>query len=1038
MFGVPIALISLVDEGRQWLKSHFGLDAEQTARDIAFCAHAIHHDEILVVPDASEDPRFDGDPLVAGGSQIRFYAGVPLIDPDGFALGTLCLIDTRPRPEMTVEALAPLTDLADMVVDQLEARLAAGTAVVAVEANLIDRRQFEADERQLRLFIEFAPAAIAMFDTEMRYIAASRRWITDYRLTDQNIIGRSHYEMFPEIAQQWKDDHARALAGEVLRREEDPFERAGGADDRVRWELRPWRDAGGSIGGIIMFAELVTEEMRALIALEENQQFLNAVLESIQDGIVVCDATGQLKMLNDASRQIHGVAETPPSQEAQPPAEGLAAHYGLYMSDGETLMTPTDVPLLRALNGEWLRNEEIVVAPQNGTPRRVLASGRPMLAKDGRKLGAVVSMQDITEREHDRRRLEENERRYRDLYNNTPVMLHSIDSSGRLISVSDFWLDKLGYSRDEVIGRKSTDFLTEESKRFAVEVVLPSFMRTGQCKEVEYQFVRKTGDVVDVLMSAIAEHAPDGSIERSLAVMTDVTRRKKAERALVQSERRFRGAFETAIHGIALVAPDGKWLAVNEALCKLVGYSEDELLNIDFQSITHPEDLDTSLENVRRALAGETDSFQLEKRYLHKSGHVLWVLLSLSLVRAQDGSPIHFVSQIVDLTERRRTEEQLRQSQKLEAVGHLTGGLAHDFNNLLAAVMGNLQLVERALVDDEKSKRRLRAALDATKRGADLTRRLLAFSRRQALEPKTIDANELVLAMDELLARTLGEAVELETRRSDEISLCQADPSQLESALLNLAINARDAMGDGGKLTIETANVTLDDGYAAQHNDVTPGDYVLVAVSDTGTGIAKDQLDKVLQPFFTTKMAGKGTGLGLSMVYGFVKQTGGHMKIYSEEGYGTTVKMYLPKDPESAATPIGFRVDKPELIGGRETILVVEDDPAVRQTAVDLLADLGYRVLAAENAPAALRLLRVDSGIDLLFSDIVMPGGMTGVDLAAHMRIMRPELKILHTTGYAEVAAGRNGSARLSGDLISKPYCREDLARKVREVLDAN
>ena len=1031
LFQVPVALISLLDEGRQWFKSRCGLDIEQTDRDLAFCGHAILQDGILVVPDATDDPRFRGNRLVTDGPRIRFYAGVPLINPDGFALGTLCLIDTRPRPELTVEALAPLRDLAAMVVDQLEIRLAAGDALADVEARASERRRFEATERQLRLFIEFAPAAIAMFDADMRYLAASRRWITDYRLTDRNIIGLSHYDVFPEIPDRWKADHARALAGEVLSCEEDPFDRADGTTDWVRWELRPWRNAGGTIGGIIMFTELVTEKKRALIDLEESRQFLNAVLENIQDGIVVCDAEGRLNLFNRATRELHGLPEKPVRPEA------LAEHYDLYLADGTTRMTPADIPLLRALNGERVRDVEMVVAPKTGTPRRLLASGQAMFAQDGRKLGAVVSMHDITERARAVRRLAESERRYRDLYNNTPVMLHSIDKEGRLISVSDYWLDQLGYSRDEVIGRKSTDFLTEESRRYATDVVLPAFMRSGSCRDVEYQFIRKNGAVLDLLVSAITEHAADGSVERSLAVLTDVTRRKQAERALVQSEQRFRGAFQTATHGIALVAPDGRWLAVNDALCRMVGYSDAELLRIDFQTITHPDDLDADLDHVRQVLAGEVRSYQMEKRYIHKDGQTIWILQSVSLVRAPDGSPIHFVSQIVDLTERRRAEEQLRQAQKLEAVGQLTGGLAHDFNNLLAAVMGNLQLVERSLGDDEKSKRRVRAALDATRRGADLTRRLLAFSRRQALEPKTLDVNELVIGMDKLLSRTLGEAVELQTRCVDDVWLCTADPSQLESAVLNLAINARDAMPDGGKLTIETANASLDRDYTARHDEVTPGDYVLVAVSDTGVGIPEPLLDRVLQPFFTTKPPGKGTGLGLSMVFGFVKQTGGHMKIYSEESYGTTVKMYLPRDCVSAASPIRTQVEEVAPVGGHETILVVEDDPAVRQTAVDLLADLGYRVLTAENAPAALRLLDAHDDISLLFSDVVMPGGMNGLDLAARVRLEHPDLRILHTTGYAEFAASRNGHAQLSGDLISKPYRREDLARKIREVLDA-
>ena len=1030
MFGVPMVAISLIDEQRQWFKSRCGLDAEQTDRDVAFCAHAILQDDVFIVPDATLDPRFNGNPLVTGGPNIRFYAGAPLITPDGFALGTLCLIDSRPRPAPTAEELASHSDLAAMVMDQLEVRRSAVNAAIDTKARSKAQRQHEATERQLRLFIDHAQSAVAVFDTEMRYIAASRRWITDYRLTGQDLIGRSQYEVFPEIPQRWKDLHAKALAGEVVTCEEDRLDRSDGTTDWMRWELRPWFFDDGSIGGIMILTEMITEKLRTLVELEKSRQFLNAVLENVEEGIIVCDAEGQLALSNRALQECFGLPQRPQSLEE------IADFCSRYQPDGQTPIADDDIPLLRALRGEEVRDVEMVVAPKNGTPRQVLACGKEMLDQEGRKIGAVVSMRDVTERARTRRQLEENERRYRNLYNNTPVMLHSSDGKDRLISVSDYWLTHLGYSRDEVIGRRSVDFLTEESRRYATEEVLPIFMQTGRCDDVEYQFVKRNGEVIDVRLSAIADRAPDGHIERSLAVLTDVTRRNRAERALVQSEQQFRGAFETSPYGIALVAPDGRFLAVNRAFCKLLGYAADELLEVSFKAVTHPDDLASSAESIRQVLAGDIRWFQLEKRYVHKDGHTVWALLSVSLVRAADGSPIHFVAQIADITERRRTEEQLRQSQKLEAVGKLTGGLAHDFNNLLAVVLGNLQLIERSVGDNEKAKRRIRAALDATERGAELTKRLLAFSRRQALEPKTIDANELVIGMHKILSRTLGEAIELESRCAERPWLCRVDPSQLEASVLNLAINGRDAMPDGGMLTIETANVTLDDAYAERHAEVAPGDYVLVAVSDTGVGIPQHLIDSVIQPFFTTKEAGKGTGLGLSMVYGFVKQSGGHIKIHSDEGRGTTVKMYIPRDHADVAGPLHANEGDAALVGGHETILLVEDDAAVRDVAVALLSDLGYRVLEAENAWSALGVLKDNEDIDLLFSDVVMPGGMNGFELAARVWSEHPDMKILHASGYAEPVAGRTDHAGVCGELLGKPYRKEVLARRVREVLD--
>jgi signal transduction histidine kinase len=451
-----------------------------------------------------------------------------------------------------------------------------------------------------------------------------------------------------------------------------------------------------------------------------------------------------------------------------------------------------------------------------------------------------------------------------------------------------------------------------------------------------------------------------------------------------------------------------------------------------FVPMVHSDDRQPLLDALNRAVEDQA-SFEREFRVTRPSGdeRVCWA--EGRYEHAEGASTLHGICQ--DITERRATEQQLRQAQKMEAVGQLTGGIAHDFNNLLTVVLGNLQLLERTLRADERNHRRIRTAIEAVERGAELTRRLLAFSRRQRLEPKVVDANALLSGMDDLLHRALGEEVELEVARAGDLWLTKADQSQLETAILNLAINARDAMPGGGKLTVETANTHLDSEYASLHVEVTPGEYVLVAVSDTGTGIPKDVIDKVFQPFFTTKEPGKGTGLGLSMVHGFVKQSGGHIKVYSEPGCGTTVKIYLPREKVSALEDSGPTLEAVALASGQETILVVEDDAKVREIAVSLLRELGYRVLEAVDGPSALAVIEGEEAIDLLFSDIIMSGGMNGLELAQRARRRRPDLKVLHTSGYAEAAVAR-GSGLAADCLIGKPYRKEDLARKVRHALD--
>jgi CheY-like chemotaxis protein len=395
-----------------------------------------------------------------------------------------------------------------------------------------------------------------------------------------------------------------------------------------------------------------------------------------------------------------------------------------------------------------------------------------------------------------------------------------------------------------------------------------------------------------------------------------------------------------------------------------------------------------------------------------------------------------------EIEKRAQAEESLRQSQKMEAIGHLTGGVAHDFNNLLTVIGGGVETVQRLLAarpdiaENPKIKRALGMIAQGAERAATLTHRLLAFARRQTLDPKPLDANKLVAVMSELLRRTLGESVALETVLAGGLWRTIADTNQLENVLLNLAVNARDAMPQGGKLTIETANTFLDEAYAAEHDDVGPGQYVMIAVSDTGIGMDRQTQDRVFEPFFTTKDAGHGTGLGLSQVYGFIKQSNGHVKLYSEPGQGTAVKLYLPRLMADEPDEVVDKVHQTVVHGRGETILVVEDEPAVREYSASSLRELGYRVLAAGDGKAALRLLARDEAIALLFTDVGLPGGMTGRQLVEAARARRPKLKVVYTTGYARNAIVHGGVLDPGTEMLPKPFSLAALAAKIRAVLD--
>ncbi|MBW3560339.1 MAG: PAS domain S-box protein [Proteobacteria bacterium] len=538
--------------------------------------------------------------------------------------------------------------------------------------------------------------------------------------------------------------------------------------------------------------------------------------------------------------------------------------------------------------------------------------------------------------------------------------------------------------------------------------------------------------------------------ERFAVSFLDVTDRRRAETAAQEVHARLTREFEERTaerdrlwrnsQDLLLIARfDAKIVAVNPAWTKVLGWSEAELVGASFVDFVHPEDLEATMAEAAGLSAEGRTTMQFQNRYRRKDGGWVW----LSWAVSSHSDLFHAVARDVTAEKQAAVElelaqEQLRQSQKMEAIGHLTGGIAHDFNNMLAVVIGSLDLLGRRLEgEDARIRRYVDSAMDGARRAALLTQRLLAFSRQQPLRPEMVDPNKLVAGMSDLLRHSLGADIRLETVLAGGLWRTSADANQLENVLLNLAVNARDAMPGGGRLTIETQNAHLDERYAAAHSGVFAGQYVLIAVSDTGTGMSEDVIAKAFDPFFTTKDVGKGTGLGLSQVYGFLRQTGGHVKIYSEPGQGTTVKVYLPRLSGSAGEEAPD-VDAAELALGvqQDVVLVVEDDAAVRQITSDALSELGYRVLEADGAAAGLRSLDAHPEVALLFTDVVMPD-VNGRQLADEARRRRPDLKVLFTTGYTRNAVVHNGVLDQGVELIGKPFTVEELAAKVRSILDS-
>ncbi len=512
-------------------------------------------------------------------------------------------------------------------------------------------------------------------------------------------------------------------------------------------------------------------------------------------------------------------------------------------------------------------------------------------------------------------------------------------------------------------------------------------------------------------------------------------RRCAAEEELKESEGRYRAIFETAVDAIIVSNQHGIIEEFSKAAERMTGYLAAEVTGRNMRVLLPA--------NLRQEHDRYTARYLWTVRELEvcrKDGTLFPAHLSIAEWWA--GGHRHFTGILRDLTvqrqeqlERTKLEAQLHQAQKMEAIGNLTGGMAHDFNNMLGVIIGNIDLLRDLRKDDADVDELTREALDAAFRGADLTRRLLAFARRQPLRPQRVDANELVSGITRLLSRTLGEDIEISLDLSAELWPIVVDPAQLEASLTNLATNARDAMPNGGRLMVVTSNRYLDVDYAAQHSEVVPGAYVVIEVSDTGSGMTQEVISRIFEPFFSTKGRDKGTGLGLSMVFGFIKQSGGHISVYSEPGIGTTFRLFLPRMTEDVST-VEVSSAVPLVHGRGETVLVVEDNAALRRVVMRQLGELGYRVLDAENAAEGLQVMEKES-IDLLLTDVVMPGGTDGRELARRARQRWPSLKVVFTSGFSEARLNGNASPPLScTPLLNKPYRKEELASAAREALD--
>jgi PAS domain S-box-containing protein len=615
---------------------------------------------------------------------------------------------------------------------------------------------------------------------------------------------------------------------------------------------------------------------------------------------------------------------------------------------------------------------------------------------------------------------------------NVPVMIMVREAAGekRFVLVNRAWEYFYSRKRGDVIGRSIEDVLprqligriTEEDRRLLI---------TRRLTNDEQAILTPEHGIRHTVVNRIVVAGDDGNPRYFVSVMDDVTDRREAKEQLLESNDTLQAIINASPVAIISVEPSGKVHIWNQAAETIFGYSPAEAIGRQIVDlIVAPHQRASFKELSGTTLSGKGSRGVIQER-MRKDGTFIDVKIAIAPIFAADGTVRASVVAFEDISKAKLLEDQLRQAQKMEAIGQLTGGLAHDFNNLLAIVIGNLDLLRGSVEDDTDANEILDEALQASLQGAELNRRLLAFARRQPLQPKHVNLSELIADTVKLLSRTLGAQVTINVAMEPDLWPLLIDPVQLESALTNLAVNARDAMPDGGRLIIGARNTSVDQELADVHTGLAVGDYVMVEVSDTGTGMPKEVIARVFEPFFTTKGKERGTGLGLSMVFGFVKQSGGYVQIYSEVGIGTTLRVYLPRATIDAIEAPSIAAECSP--GGNERVLAVEDNERLRVLLVKQLKDLGYRVCEAGDAKAALELIGREPDIDLLLTDIILPGGKNGRELATEAAALRPDLKVLFTSGFPEEAFGKNGALPFGAALLSKPYRRDELARRLRE-----
>ena len=852
------------------------------------------------------------------------------------------------------------------------------------------------------------------------------------------VLGMPAREAWPEVADFNGDVIETCLAGDTLSFRDQPFMLNRSTQPEEVFLDLDYSPVLTDQGEAVAVLAIVTETTAKVLAqrrVESERERLGTMFEQAPGFMAVLRGPAHIfDLANPAYMELVGHREVlgKSVREALPDVEGQ----GFFQILDQVYRTG------EAFLGHALA-ATLQHAPGAAVERRYIdVLYHPLRDAFGAVAGIFVQGGDVTERVKAEEAVKQRESQFKVFAQAMPNQVWAAGPDGLLDWINAKTLEFSGLTEQDLLGNGWTSIVHPDDLAIAGEKWAHA-RATATNYQTEFRLRRADGIYRWHLARAVPLRE-DGRVSRWVGTNTDIEDQRATSDALARlnetleqqvaertAERDSVWRLSTDVMLVADLA--GTIVSVNPAWTRLLGWSQAELIGTSFMDLVHPDDREATLDELDELGRGAT-TFRFENRYRCKDGRycvLMWTAVPEKGLIHGIGRDMTSDREAADAL--RRTEAALYQAQKMESVGQLTGGVAHDFNNVLQIIAGNLQLLRKSTGADEAAQRRLNGALDGVRRGAKLASQLLAFARKQPLSPVVLNVGRLLRDLDDMFRRALGEAIELETVVAGGVWNVLADSSFLENALLNLAINARDAMKGHGRLTIEAGNASLDDNYALSHSEVTPGQYVMIAVSDTGCGMTEDVVLKVFEPFFTTKPDGHGTGLGLSMVYGFVKQTGGHIKIYSEVGHGTTVKIYLPRSTEleHAVEPLAL-IDN---AGGSETILVVEDDQQVRETVVDLLGDMGYRVLKASDAQSALAVVESGVPIDLLFTDVVMPGTLRSPELAKRAKLAQPRIEVLFTSGYTENSIVHGGRLDPGVALLSKPYSRDELARKIRHLL---